>query len=382
MQAFLYFEGKRFWKDIKNKVAALIFIALSLYLAIGIERNFEPVRSFDPVPIEATLQDANYFLETRDASVYERSFKVFRELQEISKDLLDALDDKDYREAILLEAEYYGAMNARFEGENPKYYLYGEDFSERMQLQIYDEISYMNYSEALVESDLYLTQEIVEGKTVTQALARSWLGVLPLLVLVLGLVYGLDFFADESKHETIAHAFPLSPYKKSWVRTLVVWFSSVLILFLGELSFIFTLLMFRKWGGIDLWVTEIIESVSVGTFLLQGHLLIMLALLILLRIGSWTGQIVKNSLVIFLLIPALVLPYLLDIGRKSEFVDLFEWFPLSFFQVGNIISGFQNFWYARTVFTFPHEVLLLAAGFFFVEIIIYITLTKFPSIFN
>lgn len=376
MQAFMRFEWKRFWSDIKNKVAALILLGLSLYMVLGVELKYEPIRSFDSEPIASTLQDADYFLETKDSEMYGRSFMSFGTLKELAEDLLTALEAEDYREAIVLEREYSGAMNARYEGQNPKYYIYGMNPIERMQLQVYDGMSYGQYSDYLLESDLYLTQPILEGKTVGQSLARSWLGVMPVIILVLGLIFGIDFFASDAQHETIARAYPFSAYKKSWGRTLVVWLASTLTLLVGEILFVLALSLFRDWGGIDLLVAGILNELTVFSFLLQAHGLLLLVLLILLRIGSWTGQLLKNSAVMVLLIPSLLILYLLDIGRNAYFVRQFNWLPLSFFQVGNIVSGFQNFWHSSTAFTFGSEVVSLMIGWLFVECIIYFTLKQ------
>lgn len=373
MQAFMHFEWKRFWSDIKNKAAALILIGLSLYMVLGVELEYEPIRSFDSEPIASTLKDADYFLETRDSEMYGRSFMSFGMLKELAEDLLTVLEEEDYREAIVLEEDYYRAMSSRYEGQDPKYYIYGMNDSERIQLQVYDGIAYGQYSESLLESDLYLTQPILEGKTVGQSLARSWLGVMPVVLLVVGLIFGIDFFANDAQHETIANAFPFSTYKKSWGRTLVVWLASALILSAGEIVFVGALSFFRDWGGIDLWVPGILNSVTVLSFLSQVHVLLLLALLILLRIGSWAGQVFKNSVVMILLIPFLLIPYLFDIGSNARFASQFSWFPLSFFQVGNIVSGFQNFWHSSTVFTLTSEAISLIVGLLFVELIIYFT---------
>lgn len=373
MHAFMRFEWKRFWSDIKNKVATLLFVGLSLYMALGIEHDVEPVRSFDSEPIAATLKDADYFLETKDSEMYGRSFKSFGTLKELAEDLLAALAEEDYRQAIVLEAEYHGAMMARYEGQNPKYYIYGLNDTERTQLQVYDDLAYGQYSEALLESDLYLTQSILEGKTVSQSLARSWLGVMPVILLVVGLIFGLDFFSSDSQHGTIANAFPFSTYKKSWGRTLVVWSASVLILLVGEVSFVLALSFYRDFGGLDLLVPGIINNVTVLSFLIQTHGLLFLALLLLLRIGSWTGALLKNSAIPILLIPSLLIPYILDIGRNTYFAKRFSWFPMSFFQVGNVVSGFQNFWHSSTTFTFSSEMISLIVGLFFIELVIYLT---------
>lgn len=376
MKTFLSFEWKRFWSDIKNKTAFLIVISLSLYMAFGVERPFEPVRSFDPEPIEATYQDADYFLETGDPEMYVRSFPVFENLKSLSADLLTALDEQDYRQAILLESEYYAAMSGRFEGENPRYYLYGEDRSNRIRWQNYDENSHFLYSQALLESDLYLTQDILEGKTVGQSLSRAWMGVMPLVLLIIALIYSIDFFTSDSHHQSIAKAFPFSTYKKSWARTFVVFGATILTLLMGELIFIIALSFFRDWGGIDLWVSGVLNQVSVFSFLLRSHTLVLLALLILIRIASWSGHFFKNSMLSILLIPTLIFPYLLEIERKTEFVELFNWFPLSFLQPANIISGFQNFWHTRTQFTFVHEVFLLVVVFLLIEILAYFSLKR------
>lgn len=376
MPAFMRFEWKRFWSDIKNKVAAFILIALSVYLVLGVERNFEPVRSFDSEPIAATLQDANYFMETNDPEMYQRSFISFSTLKEVSEDLLKALEEEDYHEAILQEEEYYRAMTSRYEGQDPKYYIYGMNDSERTQLQVYDGVAHGQYSEALLESDLYLTQAILEGKTVGQSLARSWLGIMPVVILVFGLIFAIDFFENDAEHKTIADTFPFSNYKKSWGRTLIVWSASSLMLLVGELIFVAVLSFFRDWGGLDLWVPEILNHLTVYTFLLQVHTLIFLALLILLRIGSWAGQLFKNSAVVSLLIPSLILPYLLDIGKNARFVKKFSWFPLSFFQPGKVVSGFHNFWHASSAFTFSSEAISLLIGLLLTELIIYFSMKK------
>lgn len=373
MFTFLSIEWKRLWGDIKNKVAFLIAIALSLYLVFGVELDFEATRSFDPEPIEATYQDASYFLETKDPEMYVRSFDTFEDLEEQSADLLKALDQKNYREAIVLEKEYQEIMDERYEGRNPKYFLYGGRHYDRGRLESYDQSTYSLYSDYLLESNLALSQEILEGKTVGQSLARSWSGLMPLLFLVLALVFSIDFFASDSKHQSLADAYPLSTYKKSWLRTGVSWSATALTVFIGELVFILSLSFFRDWGGIDLMVTDILNPLSVAAFLVQVHLLFFFALLILLRIASWTGELFRNSLAVILLIPILILPYLLELSRMESFSGFFEWIPLSFIQPGDIVSGFQGFWQDSSAFTFKREIFLLGIIFLFIECLIYIT---------
>lgn len=373
MGNFLSFEWKRFWGDIKNKTAFLIVMGLSLYLALGVERTYEPVRSFAVEPIEATYKDANYFLETRDPEIYVRSFPVFENLRSVSADLLTALNKQDYRQAISYESEYYEAMSKRFEGANPRYYFYGERIATHIGSQKYDEESYFLYSQALLESDWDLTQDILEGKTIGQSLSRAWMGIMPILFLITGLIYSIDFLASDAKHRSLAEAFPFSDYKKSWLRTLIVFGATVFTFLIGELVFIIALSFFREWGGIHLGVYGALKQLSVFSFLLQSHALILLALLILIRIASWSGHLFKGSVLSILMIPSLILPYLFKIDRKFEFRAIFDWFPLSFFQPGNIVSGLQNFWHNQTQFTFGREVFLLLAGLLIIEIIIFFT---------
>ncbi len=371
MRTFLSFEWKRFWSDIKNKIAFLLLMAISLYLVFGVEQEFEAVRSFDPEPIEATYQDASYFLKTREAERYPRSFKAFGDLKEQSGELLQAIDQEDYREAIVLEQEYQALMMDRYDSQDPRYYLYGGRHYDRGRLQSYDEATYSLYSDYLLESEFVLSQEVLEGKTVGQSLARSWSGVMPLIFLVLGLIFSIDFFASDSKHRTLADAFPLSTYKKSWLRTGVTLSATVLTVLIGEAVFVLALSFFRSWGGIDLMVAGILTPLSLAAFLVQAHILLFLALLILLRIASWTGEIFRNSFAVILLIPSLILPYLVELSRSEEFASFFEWIPLSFIQPGDIVSGFQGFWQDSSAFTFSRELLFLGIGLLFIELLIY-----------
>ncbi|MDN6730892.1 MAG: hypothetical protein L0L39_01790, partial [Atopostipes suicloacalis] len=368
MRTFLSFEWKRFWGDIKNKVAFLIVMGLSLYLVFGVEKDYEAVRSFDSEPIEATHQDASYFLDTREAELYPRSFKAFGDLKEVSGELLQALKQEDYREAITIEKEYQGLMMERYRSQDPRYYLYGGRHYDRGRLQSYDQTTYSLYSDYLLESNLALNQEILEGKTVGQSLTRAWSGVMPLIFIVLALVFSIDFFASDFKHRSLVDAFPLSTYKKSWLRSGVSWSATAFTLLIGELVFIIALSFFRSWGGIDLMVDGILNPLSVGAFLLKAHILLFLAILILLRIASWTGELFRNSLVPILLIPSLILPYLFELSRSEEFGRLFEWIPLSFIQPGDIVSGFQSFWQDSSAFTFGRELFLLGMSLFFLEL--------------
>ena len=196
---------------------------------------------------------------------------------------------------------------------------------------------------------------------------------MPILFLITGLIYSIDFLASDAKHQSLAEAFPFSDYKKSWLRTLIVFGATVLTFLIGELFFIMALGFFREWGGIHLWVYGALKQLSVFSFLLQSHALILLALLILIRLTSWSGHLFKSSILSILLIPSLILPYLFNIDKRFEFQAIFDWFPLSFFQPGNIVSGLQNFWHNQTQFTFGREVFLLLAGLLIVEIIIYFT---------
>jgi len=369
MRAMFMFEWKLFWRNIKNVVTFAVFIFLSLYLALAVEPNDRPNRSIEYDEIAATNRDANYFIENRDPAIYERTIPMFSELADTSEALLDALETEDYQAVMELENTYYMQNLQRFSNQDPNYYAYGVPVDERHQMMTYDNTATTNHYNYLSDGNFVLSLEIIEGQTALQAFARQFKGLLPLALILLVVTYGIDIFAEDNQHHTIVGELPLTKYKRLWVKTLVVVLAVLLSLFVGSLLFMLITGFRTGFGGLNLPVPHILHNLPIGQYLMQVFVLILLIALVFSRGMAWISLFINKSAINLLFIPLIFIGGLWHESGIAYSHPEIAFFPPTYFRVGDVVSGYLNFWYSSDSITFGTGVVVLLGLLIIIELL-------------
>ena len=374
MKALFSFEWKLFWQNIKNIVTFLVFLFLCLYLALAVEPNVRPNRKIDVDEIAATNRDANYFIENSDPIVYQRTVPMFMELAETTEDLLEAIEQEDYIAVMELEDTYYAQNLWRHEGQDPNYYMFGVPQIEREQTMSYDNSAITRHYDFMEEGNYVLSLDIIEGRTAFQALTRQFQGMLPIVLFIVVIIYGIDIFAEDKKHPTIIAELPVTRYKHLGVKSVVVFLSFLFTLLLG--SFLFAILTgFRTgFGGLNLPVPHILYNISIGRYLLQVFLLLSLIAFIFIRGMAWLSLFTSKALANFIFIPLLFVGSLWHRTGIAYGQPQVVFYPPTYFRVGDVVSNYLNFWYGSEVVTFNTGMLIMIGVWLLVELLILITL--------
>lgn len=374
MKALFFFEWKLFWSNIKNIVALAVFIFLCLYLTLAVEPDYRPNRAIEYDEIAATNRDANYFIENNDPEIFQRSIPLFQEIAASSETLLEALEQEDYRTVMELEPTYYSQNMSRFSGQDPNYYVFGVPEGVRNRKKTYDNLATTSHYEFLRDGNYVLSLEIIEGRTALQALTRQLMGILPLILFLIVIIYGMDIFAADKHHQTIVNELPLSKYKRLGVKSLVVFSAFILTFILGTSIFVLLTGLRTGFGGFNLPVPQMQFNLSIGQFLLQTILLLALIALIFSRSMAWGSLLINQPIVNLLFIPLIFAGSLwYETGITYGHPEI-SFLPPTFFRVGDVISGFLNFWYSSEFITFGTGIGILSTLLLMIELLNLVTI--------
>ncbi|WP_424321475.1 hypothetical protein ACPD8N_05670 [Lacticaseibacillus chiayiensis] len=221
-----------------------------------------------------------------------------------------------------------------------------------------------------------ISAAVINQQTALQKLERAFFYGLAMVMLIVTAIISTDLVTRDRQKRSVLKNLPLTSWEKINVKSLSALLMSGGLLFL----FLVILLPFNIWKfglgsfALPIAVYEGISftTVSLGQFLLEAFALTLLAIWAIIRLQILLQMLLKSefaslAITMFLLVSErfYFLPGLVSI--KSWTLYLLP----SYFNIGQLIVGFQNFRYETTKMTFGLGLMLLAVLLMTVEIAIY-----------
>lgn len=383
MRAQVILEWKLFTQNIKNQLVFFLFIFLALYAAFIIEPNYTPWRPLDADIYESEIEDAEAFSANNDPTLNPRMTEMFSNLIDSNTQLLEAIDAEDWNRVLEEEQNHYLDFVKLRYGEGGTYrdpYFYNYDeyayISDIRQgyAEGYTAERYQNYQ----MSDVSLSQSTIEERTVIQSLLRYMQKWLPAILIIMAILYAVDIIPKDIKHPSVLQSVPLSSYKASWTKSLVIMLAYILTLLAGFLLFSVPVGLRHGLGPLNLsipvfgwsyslghiWITA-----TIGRMLFQSLVLLFLIVLLFIRGMSLLNIFIKNSFINLLFIPFVFISNLWHSPGKTYVHAQYNYIPATYFRIGEALTGQLNYLYLSNLISFGTGLMVLSGSFLLVELL-------------
>jgi len=359
MWAYFKFEWFQFIRNKKNISIYVILIFFSFYYALKIAPTYIPIEKVDVKEIEARYLTREEFLNQVDIhegthSLTRFAAAIFPEWNEYDQNRLEAIKREDFKEYAEVTSKWYAysdklifSMGKDVLYYNPGYYTYGNNYA-RMDghyAYLYSANRYQGYSEG--KSDLSV--HVFEERTALQTLQRLLASYLPLLLIVSCILFSADIVLKDRRNPTLLQGLPFSDWKKLMVKGGVSLLGSILAII--PLSVGLLIIGGRNGFGdfnlpVPIYSTgEIFSTIRMGEYLIQNMVLIVLWFVFIISLLLLVSVLIKNEFANVLVGSAFIIAEFFYFSRGVGYVWDVQWYPTTYVQVGQIISGYRNFLY-------------------------------------
>jgi len=374
MWAYFKFEFLQFISNRKNIAIYVILLFFSCDFALKIAPTYNPIERVDVSEIEARYLTREAFLNNvviDGGTHYLTSFAVsiFQEWNEYEGERLEAIKQhnlKDYAEATSKWYTYAdkltfpNAMGVLY--YNPGYYTFGNIYAtmDGHYAYLYSASRYKGYT----EGNSNLSVNVFEERTALQTLQRLLNSYLPLILIVSCILLTVDIVLKDRRNPTLLQGLPLSDWRKLIVKGLVSLLGSLMAII--PLSVGLLIIGGRNgFGDFDLPVPiyssgkDAFSNILMGEYLVQNMLFIVFWFLFIISLLLFVSVLLKNEFANLVVGFMFVIAEFIYFERGLGAVWNVQWYPTSYVQVGQIISGYRNFLYSSETLTFGSGILVM-----------------------
>lgn len=385
MWKFIKWEALQFMGNKKNQAVYIILLLLSLYYAFAVAPNYEPIEKVDRDEMQAAYDTREAFLDSINGRtnlhpMVSYAAAIFPPWNEVEMRRMNALDVGDLNTYATATAEWYTKSNGLIisTGDlfyyNPLYYTYGNRFARDDGFYGYGYTA-SRFSE-YADGGHTLSYELFEERTALQTLQRLLSDFLPFVILISCILLTADIVLKDRRNPSLVKGFPIADWKRLFGKGVVAFVGSVAAIL--PLSAGLLIIGLREgFGNLTLGVPiyntdvatynyvegmEIFSTIPMWDYLLRnlGFLsLWFVALIAVILLLSITVRLEFINIAAGLGI--LFAEFVYFERAVSPFTDAY-WYPTSYVQVGQVISGTRDFLYASQLFTVERGLLLVAGS--------------------
>ncbi|QFG00780.1 ABC transporter permease [Psychrobacillus glaciei] len=367
MSAYFKMEFFQFMSNKKNIAIYVILLFFSCYYALKIAPEYDPIEKVDVSEIEARYLTREKFLKRVVIDQWTHQYTrfaagIYPEWNKYDKGRLDAIKQhklNDYAEATFKWYMYSDEMIYRYGGEtlfyNPRYYTYGNTYSwmDGHYAYLYSASRFEGYTEGKSN----LSVNVFEERTALQTLQRLLQAYLPLILLVCCILFTVDIVMKDRRNPTLLQGLPFSDWGKLLVKGVVSLLGSILAII--PLSVGLLIIGARNGFG-DLWLPvpiikpgeKYFSNIMMWQYLMENMIFIMFWFLFIVSLLLLVSVILKNEFANLVVGCVFVVAEFMYYVRGIGAIRDVQWYPTSYVQVGQIISGYRNFLYVTDGLTF------------------------------
>lgn len=385
MWSFIKWEILQFIGNKKNQAVYIILLLLSLYYAFAVAPDYDPIEKVSRDEMQAAYDTRKAFLDSVEGRdnlhpVVQFAADVFPPWNVVEKRRIDALEEGDLAAYALATAEWYTSTNQLiikykdYFYYNPLYYTHGNSFArdDGFYAYAYTSSRYDQYS----QGEHKLSYELFEERTALQTLQRLLNDFLPFVLLISCILLTADIVLKDRRNPSIVKGFPISVSKRMFGKGFVALLGSLAAV-IPLSAGLFLIGLQEGFGdftlGVPIYNTditifnyrpdlEIFSTIPMWEYLLKNFAFLSLwfiALIAVIILLSITIRLEFMNVAIGL---GLIFAEFLYFERAvSPFTEAY-WYPTSYVQVGQVISGTRDFLYASQLFTAERGVLLVAGS--------------------
>ncbi|KMK78151.1 hypothetical protein [Alkalihalobacillus pseudalcaliphilus] len=386
--AFYKHEFNIMLKSRKNLLFLLLLgIGLVIYCFM-ILPNYQSYNYYDRERAELMVQEKEAMQEGRERRgatgiILFTGMPVYAMDQyeiNINKAMMAALDDENYYRFFHLHILNFGWNQGSFLLDDP--HFDDSPFPQKDRNHIYYKTMIKN--ESLISSDFKITPALISEQTTVQALTNLFLGYLPFVLLFIVIFFSSDVVVRDRLNKTIIQGIPLSWYRVINIKSLVVFFYSLLIIVaLALLAVMFISIQFGfgylslQIGTMPLQQTFTLldyETMSIGSYLLLTLSFLPICAYLFIRLSVLFNLIFKNQWVVLItssLVLFLETFYFTRTTRELFGIDV-SFFPQTYFDFGKVVTGEKNFLINVESITYTKGIVVLLISILVVEVTLFI----------
>lgn len=373
MQSHFKFEFLHFFFNKKNIAVYVILLFFSIYYAMVIAPAYNPIEKVDLKEMEARYLTREDFLNSVDMTRRMHAMTAFAvetypQWNYYEKERMEALAENDFKKYAEATSQWYTYSDGMIytSGDmlfyHPRYYTYGNHYAKEDGHFAY--LSAASRYGGYAEGEYTLSIDIFEERTALQTWQRLLQSYLPLILIVSCILLTVDIVLKDRRNPTLLRGFPLSPWRRLLVKGGVALFGSILA-FLPLSVGLLIIGWKHGFGSFDLSVPiyshkdKSFSIISMGEFILQNTALIIVWFMVIISLLLLTSVVFRNEFANLLVGCAVVIAEFTYYTRGIGFIREVEWYPTSYIQVGQVLSGYRNYVYETYNLTSKHGFFVL-----------------------
>lgn len=397
MWAYFKIELVHFFRNKKNIAIYCLFLFAVLFYSIRLAPVYDPIEKVDRDEIESRYVTRQKFLDNINEERLPYSHPAIQEayyaysrinpLDERRLTSLDAGDWEAYAEATSDWYEitaYYALVGDNFTF-NPLYFTGNNQFAKEDAFYAYIENS-VRYRE-LADGDVPLSVNLFEQRTALQTVERLLKDPLPLILMFACLLLTVDIVTKDRKHRSVLMGLPLADWKKVVVKFFVALIGTVGLI--GPISIgVIIIGLQLGFGHLHIPVpfyeqagianeARLFNVMSLGQFLMNNGLLLLLWFTAIIAIVLFLSVIFRLEFFNLIVVLLFIFSEYFYRNRGVGFFWSVEKYPTTYVQTGNVIGGYQNYYYTTALIEWEKGLLQLCViTFTFLTLTVFITLHK------
>lgn len=375
MWAYFKWEFRQFFTNKKNIAVYVILLFLALYFTIKVAPFYDPIEKVDVDEMEARFTTRDNFIKSVEgrfdlhpSAAY--ALAIFPRWNELDKARMEAIGEKDYIKYAEATAQWYIysdqiILNSGELFYNPLYYTYGNNFAHADGHYGYGYTA--SRFTGYVEGNAQLSMELFEERTALQTFQRLLNDYLPIMLFISCIFLCVDIVLKDRHNPSLLKGFPIADWKKLCMKGSVAFLGSVLSFIPLCVGFIIIGLQ-NGFGNFSIavpiysYIEKTFTYMTMGIFIWKSILFIGVWFLFIIAIILFLSIIVKaefaNLLVGFTMIVAELLYFDRGMGAYSDI----QYYPTSYVQVGQVLSGYRNFLYESPYLTYQHGLTIIGGS--------------------
>lgn len=378
MRSYFKFEFLHFFYNKKNIAVYVILLFFSFYYALVVAPAYDPIEKVDEKEMEARYLTRDDFLSSvnmdgRMHPMTAYAVETYPEWNRYEKERLDALAANDLIQYAESTSKWYTYSDGMiYKGGDmlfyhPRYYTYGNHYAKEDGHYAY--LSNASRYGEYAEGSFALSVDVFEERTALQTLHRLLQSYLPLILIVSCLLLTVDIVLKDRRNPSLLKGFPMSPWRRLLVKGAVALFGSILAFL--PMSAGLVLIGFKHgFGSFQLpvpiysYMDKSFSLISMGEFLLQSTALIILWFLFIISLLLLTSVLFRNEFANLLVGCVVIVAEFMYYTRGIGFIREVEWYPTTYIQVGQVLSGYRNYIYETPALTLQNGVMVLGSCVF------------------
>lgn len=384
---YLKQEWHEFFHNKKNIALYLIVGFLSIFFVIKIEPNFKIYEATNFKKIESNYLDKKHFLETvnLEGETHPETLSAvesFSMVLPIEEKRYEALKKQDLKTYAKETAEWYDVGRV----VNPLYYTYGNDFAEFENF--YGHLSMVPKMEQYAKQKGKLSLNQLNEETAWQVVARLMHRIFPLLFSLLAILFSVDMISKDRKHKSLVNGYPVSMFRRLLAKLAITFVGLFLMVIPLSIGFVWVGLR-RGFGSLRLPssvsvypidavsnLNSTFSSETIGLFLAKSLGLMLLSCLVIVLLTFLISYWLKQDFINLVLIVLITFSSLFYQRHGLGDIYALYYSPTSYLYSGDIVSGYQGFFWSTPYLTANQGYLIVGITVVFLMLLLKLSTMK------